>query len=70
MEHLEINHAFVLEDEDLSHRALALYRSSSADYADCVILTTCQTRGLTLHTFDNRLGKLDGAILLRAQGRK
>ena len=66
LEHLEINHAFVLEDEVLSHSALALYRSSNADYGDCVILTNCRARELTLHTFDKRLGKLDGTALLRA----
>ncbi|MEA3276846.1 MAG: type II toxin-antitoxin system VapC family toxin [Pseudomonadota bacterium] len=70
LEQLEVNDAFALEDENLCHSALELYRSSNADYADCVILTNCRTRGLRLHTFDKRLGKLDGATLLRAKGQE
>ena len=61
LEHLEMNRAFVLEDEDLCHRALELFRSSNADYSDCVILANCRTRDLKLYTFDKRLGKLTGA---------
>lgn len=67
LEHLAANQAFLFEDEGLCHRALELYRSSNADYADCVILTDCRTRGLALHTFDKRLGKLEGAALLGAE---
>ena len=61
LEHLEVNQAFVLEDEDLSHHALGLFRSSNADYSDCVILSNCRARELNLYTFDKRLGKLAGA---------
>ncbi len=61
LEHLEINQAFVLEDEDLSHRALELFRSSNADYSDCIILSNCRARDLELYTFDKRLSKLAGA---------
>jgi predicted nucleic-acid-binding protein len=60
-EHLEVNQAFVLEDEDLSHHALGLFRSSNADYSDCVILSNCRARDLELYTFDKRLGNLSGA---------
>jgi predicted nucleic-acid-binding protein len=63
LEHLETNHAFTLEDDATCRSALALYRSSSADYADCVILAACRHRGLPLHTFDKRLGRLQGAVL-------
>ncbi len=70
LEHIEISQAFVLQDEDSSHRALELYRSSNADCADCVILIHCRTKGLTLHTFDKQLGKLEGAALLKADGLK
>jgi len=59
--HLEVNHAFVAEDEELCHRALELFRSSNADYADCLILSNGRARGLVLYTFDNRLGKRAGA---------
>ncbi len=61
LEHLEVNQAFVLEDEDLSHHALGLFRSSNADYSDCVILSNCRARDLELYTFDKRLGNLSGA---------
>ena len=61
LEHLEINQAFLLENEELCHRALALFRSSNVDYSDCVILSDCRARELELYTFDKRLGKLVGA---------
>jgi predicted nucleic-acid-binding protein len=59
--HLEANHAFVLEDGERCQRALALFRSSNADYSDCVILSECRSRDILLNTFDKRLGKLTGA---------
>jgi len=62
LEHLEANQAFVLEDEDLSHRALGLFRSSNADFSDCLILSNCRARELELYTFDKRLSKLAGAL--------
>ena len=61
LEHLEVNPAFVRQDEDLSHRALALFRSCNAYFSDCVILAGCRTRGLELYTFDKRLGEVAGA---------
>ena len=61
LEHLEVNQAFLLENEELCHRALELFRSSNADYSDCVILSNCRARDLELYTFDKRLGKLAGA---------
>jgi predicted nucleic-acid-binding protein len=64
--HLETNLAFVQEETERSRRALALFRASNADYADCLILAGCQARDLELHTFDKRLGKLDGAVPIGA----
>jgi predicted nucleic-acid-binding protein len=61
LEHLEINQAFVQEDEDLCHRALDLFRSSKVDYSECVILSTCQSSNRKLYTFDKRLAKFKGA---------
>lgn len=61
LEHLEVNQAFVLEDPERCRQALALFRSSNADYSDCVILSVCRSRGYTLHSFDRRLSKLVGA---------
>ena len=62
LEHLEINQAFVQEDEDLCHRVLDLFRSSNVDYSDCVILSTCQSSKHELYTFNKRLAKLKGAV--------
>jgi predicted nucleic-acid-binding protein len=62
LEHLEANQAFVQEEAERCQRALALFRGTGADYADCLILVGCQARDLPLHTFDKRLGKLDGAM--------
>jgi len=62
LEHIEINQAFVQEDEDLCHRALDLFRSSNVDYSDCVILSTCQSSKHELYTFNKRLAKLKGAV--------
>ena len=45
LEHLQINQAFVLEDEELSHHALGLFRSSNADYSDCLILSNLPRQG-------------------------
>jgi predicted nucleic-acid-binding protein len=61
LEHLEVNQAFVQEDEDLSHRARGLFRVFNVDYSDCVILSICHSRNFELYTFDKRLGKLGGA---------
>lgn len=66
LEHLQTNSAFVLEDPTLCHTALDLYQSANVDYSDCLILCLCRTRDRSLHTFDKRLGKLDGAALVAA----
>lgn len=69
LEHLQMNQVFSLEDEALCYRALELYRSSSADYADGLILSACRTKELRLHTFDKRLSRLAGAALVKADDR-
>ena len=61
LEHLEVNQAFVQEDDDLCQRALTLFRSANADYADCLILAGRRDRDRTLYTFDKRLARLAGA---------
>lgn len=61
LEHLEVNQAFVLEDPERCRQALALFRSSIADYSDCIILAVCRSRSHQLHTFDKSLSKLAGA---------
>lgn len=67
LEHLEVNQAFILENEELCQNALALYQSSNADYSDCIILTYCRTQSLNLYTFDKRLSKLPGVALLKGK---
>lgn len=45
--------------------ALNRWEASSADFADCLILGTVQSQGHAhLATFDRRLGKLPGAVLV------
>jgi len=60
LEHLETNQAFTQEEVERCQRALALFRTANADYADCLILAGCQARQLELHTFDKNLSRLDG----------
>ena len=60
LEHLLSNAAFTLDQEQLCSAALRLFRESSADFSDCLILADCRSRKLPLHTFDKRLAKLDG----------
>ena len=61
LEHLEINRAFVQEDDDLCHHPLALFRTTNVDYSDSVVLSNCQSRKHKLYTFAERLAKLKGA---------
>jgi predicted nucleic-acid-binding protein len=68
LEHLELNQAFVQENPDACRCALALFRTTNADYSDCLILTGCRHRSITLHTFDKRLSKLEGATPVPASG--
>ena len=54
---------FVLERPAEVATALVSYRSSRADFADCVLLANAQAAGmLPLATFDRRLGKVTGAL--------
>jgi predicted nucleic-acid-binding protein len=66
LEHLETNQAFELEEPQRCRRALALFRTSNADYSDCLILAGCQARCLQLHTFDKRFSKLEGVTRVMA----
>ena len=61
--HLLGNEAFDLEAAERCTRALALFQQGKADFSDCVILAGCARRGLTLYTFDKRLGRMEGACL-------
>ena len=54
---------FVLERPAEVATALVNYRSSRADFADCVLLANAQAAGmLPLATFDRRLAKVTGAL--------
>ena len=54
---------FVLERPAEVATALVSYRSSRADFADCVLLANAQAAGmLPLATFDRRLAKVTGAL--------
>ena len=54
---------FVLERPAEVATALVSYRSSRADFADCVLLANAQAAGiLPLATFDRRLAKVPGTL--------
>jgi predicted nucleic-acid-binding protein len=67
LEHLQTNHAFSQEEPERCRHALGLFRISNADYADCLILIGCRARKLPLHSFDKRLGRLEGAVRVAVQ---
>lgn len=56
---------YILQGERTFLKALQLYRTSSADFADCLILAEAQEQGCLLFSFDKKLGKETGARLLR-----
>lgn len=54
-----------VEDNPTTHQALAAFESGAADFADYFILESARRdSALPLHTFDERLGKADGAALI------
>lgn len=61
IERIRENPALELEAADRLDDALALYRDSTADFADSLILVAATQRRLILHTFDRKLGRLNGA---------
>ena len=55
-----------VQDADVLEVALAMFRSSSTDFSDCLVLATARKAGhLPLGTFDRRLARLEGATLVR-----
>ncbi|MDP1615221.1 MAG: type II toxin-antitoxin system VapC family toxin [Methylococcales bacterium] len=64
LEHLQVNPDYVLQHDESFQTALALFRQSQADFADCLILAESQCAKTTLYTFDKRLGKHSDTILL------
>ena len=61
IERIRENPALELEAADRLDEALALYRDSTADFADSLILVAATQRRLILHTIDRKLGRLNGA---------
>ena len=55
---------YEIENAHQLRNALVIYRGSNVDFADAVALADVRERGLTLHTFDRRLAKLDSAALV------
>ena len=61
--------AFVFTDRTAVVEALAYYRQSSADLSDCLIVVTARRAGAaTTTTFDRRLRRVPGAVVLRPKG--
>ena len=61
IERIRENPALELEAADRLDDAVALYRNSTADFADSLILVAATQQRLILHTFDRKLGRLNGA---------
>ena len=54
-----------VQDADIVETALGLFRDSSADFSDCLVLATARKAGhLPLGTFDRGLSKLADAELV------
>ena len=54
-----------VEDDPTTQLALAAFESGAADFADYFILESARRDGsLPFHTFDERLGKANGAALI------
>lgn len=62
--HLYNNSAFVLQHTEIFLTALQWFRQNNADFADCLILAESRNEGYDLLTFDKRLGKQQGTLLL------
>ncbi len=63
--------AVVLQDAAAVASALRDYRSSQADFSDCLILAIARRENeLPLGTFDAKLGRLEGTRKLGARARR
>ena len=58
------NTACVLQRSKVFLQALEEYRTGRADFSDCVILAECRTEGVSLATFDRKLGKHEGSVVV------
>ena len=64
LENLYTNSAFRLENEIIFIGALELYRNSSIDFADALILQNSKQQQLNLLSFDKKLQKQQGVIAI------
>jgi predicted nucleic-acid-binding protein len=64
--HLLDNEAFDLEASNRVAQALLLFAQGKADFSDSLILAGCVDGQMALHTFDKRLGRMTGAVLLQS----
>lgn len=65
LEQLSQNDALVLQQVESFLLAIELYRQSSVDFSDCLVLVDNQQQQIPLYTFDKRLSKQIGAKLLK-----
>jgi predicted nucleic-acid-binding protein len=61
LKHLLSNDAYQLEASQHCAEAMSLFAGNNADFSDCLILAGCRSLGMTLHSFDKRLARLNGA---------
>ena len=60
LEHLQNNHAFVLDRREIFSSALVIYRDSNVEFSDGLALAVSRSLDVPLLTFDKRLLKLEG----------
>jgi predicted nucleic-acid-binding protein len=65
LDHINGNEAFILQSKHQFEKALRLYRTSSADFSDCLILVESHpSEYRVVVTFDKKFAKLPGVKLL------
>jgi predicted nucleic-acid-binding protein len=64
LNHLFENIAYHLEKEEIFKYAVEMYTVGNADFSDYLILADAQRRSLEVVTFDKRLAKAKGAVLV------
>lgn len=64
LEHLLNNPGYVLQSQPAFEMALEWFKHSTADFADCLILTESSDAKLILYTFDKKLAKHYNVTLL------
>jgi len=67
LEHIQENRAFILQRHDIFQSALQSFKTSTADFADCLILAESQQFKVPLYTFDKRCGKLTGTHWIKTE---